>query len=103
MPLIRGCASKDRSANADVWRFRHSWAQEKERLREELLTGTYEVGLLNRVTLDGGGEQADIDLWSARDALVMKGLSMYLTQAMKAEFYVRSKKLATIKLPLLYR
>ena len=34
---------KDWSANADVWRFRHNWWQEKERLREELLTGTYEV------------------------------------------------------------
>ncbi len=71
---------KDWSASADVWRFRQNWAQEKERLREELLTGTYEVGLLSRVTLDRNGKQEDIDLWSARDALVMKALSLALPQ-----------------------
>ncbi len=32
---------KDWSASADVWRFRHNWSQEKERLREELLTVTH--------------------------------------------------------------
>ncbi len=48
---------KDWSASADVWRFRQNWSQEKERLREELLTGTYEVGLLNRVTLGRDGNK----------------------------------------------
>ena len=71
---------KDWSADADVWRFRQDWPQEKERLREELLAGTYEVGLLDRVTLYRDGEQEDIDLWSARDALVMKALSLVLPQ-----------------------
>ena len=70
----------DWSASNDVWRFRQSWSQEKERLREELLTGTYEVGLLSRVTLDRNGKQEDIDLWSARDVLVMKALSLALPQ-----------------------
>ncbi len=71
---------KDWSASADVWRFRQNWPKEKGRLREELLTGTYEVGLLSRVMLDRDGEQADVDLWSARDALVMKALSLILPQ-----------------------
>jgi hypothetical protein len=71
---------KDWSASADVWRFRQNWLQEKERLREELLTGTYEIELLNRITLDRNGQQEDIDLWSARDAWVMKALSLALQQ-----------------------
>jgi hypothetical protein len=63
-----------------VWRFRQDWAVEKAQLREELLTGTYEVGLLDRVTLFRDGTQEEIDLWSARDALVMKALSLVLPQ-----------------------
>jgi RNA-directed DNA polymerase len=71
---------KDWSPHADVWRFRQDWAVEKAQLREELLTGTYEVGLLDRVTLFCDGAQEEIDLWSARDALVMKALSLVLPQ-----------------------
>lgn len=71
---------KDWSPRADVWRFRHDWSVEKAQLREELFAGTYEVGLLDRVTLDRDGAQEDIDLWSARDALVMKALALMLPQ-----------------------
>ncbi len=60
-------------SNADVWTFRRRWRQEKERLRTELLEGAYRVSLLSRVTLR---DQQDIDLWSARDALVLKALSI---------------------------
>ena len=65
-------------AHADVWRFRQDWAVEKVTLREELIAGTYTVGLLDRVTLFRDGVQEEIDLWSARDALVMKALSLVL-------------------------
>ena len=62
---------KDWPAMADVWTFRRRWAEEKPRLRTELLQGTYRVSLLSRVTLKDG---QDIDLWSARDSLVLKAL-----------------------------
>lgn len=62
-------------ADADVWRLRQRWPLEKARLREELLGGTYQVGLLSRVTLRNGEE---VDLWSARDAVVMKALALVL-------------------------
>ena len=69
---------RDWPAAADVWRFRQGWPEEKARLRAELVAGTYEVGLLSRVTLQDGTE---VDLWAARDAVVMKALSLVLPPA----------------------
>jgi RNA-directed DNA polymerase len=68
---------KDWPQGADVWAFRRRWAQEKVRLRSELLEGTYRVSLLSRVTLK---DKEDIDLWSARDAVVLKALTMVLAK-----------------------
>ena len=62
-------------AEADVWRFRQHWPEEKAQLRADLLAGMYEVGLLSRVTLQNGEE---VDLWPARDAVVMKALALVL-------------------------
>ncbi len=63
--------------DADVWSFRRNWEQEKTRLKAELLEGSYRVSLLSRVTLKN---QQEIDLWSARDALVLKALSLVLVK-----------------------
>ena len=71
---------KDWPSGADVWRFRRNWPHEKARLREELLAGTYQVGLLDRVTLCQEGELEAIDLWTARDAVVMKTLAWLLEE-----------------------
>jgi RNA-directed DNA polymerase len=57
---------------ADVWSFRRDWAVEKSRLRAELRSGRFRFGLQQRVTRANGEE---IDLWSARDALVLKALA----------------------------
>jgi hypothetical protein len=66
---------RDWPVEADVWRFRQRWPEEKARIREELLTGTYAITLLRRVTLQNGEE---VDLWAARDAVVMKALALVL-------------------------
>jgi len=58
-----------------VWDFRRHWATEKAKLQRELSEGTYQIGLLSRTTLPNGEE---VDLWSARDALVMKALTLVL-------------------------
>ena len=63
---------RDYSANANVWSFRRRWSQEKDRINSDLLAGDYRFALLSRVTLSDGDE---VDLWSARDALVLKALS----------------------------
>ena len=68
------------SANADVWRFRRDWPVEKARLQDELLSGRYEIGLLDRVTLIKDGKAEEVDLWPARDAIVMKALAWTLQE-----------------------
>ncbi len=58
---------RDYPADADVWSFRRHWPWEKKRMQADLIAGVFRFGLLDRVTLKDG---SDIDLWSARDALV---------------------------------
>ena len=62
---------------ADVWSFRHHWTEERERIRAALIASTYRFGLLHRVTLATG---EIMELWSARDALVLKCLALTLVQ-----------------------
>ncbi len=64
-------------ADADVWSFRQAWAQEKDKLKGALAAGRFRFGLLTRITLKDGEE---IDLWSARDALVLKALAIVLAK-----------------------
>ncbi len=65
------------SANNDIWSFRRDWPNEKERIRQELVAGCYRFSLLSRVTLKNGDE---IDLWSSRDALVLKTIALVLAE-----------------------
>jgi RNA-directed DNA polymerase len=67
---------RDWSADADIWSFQRNWRDEKERLKDALLSGRFRFGLLERVTKADGSEG---DLWSARDALVLKALTLVLT------------------------
>jgi RNA-directed DNA polymerase len=60
---------------ADIWSFRRDWSVEKARLQTELRGGRFRFSLQERVTR-GNGEV--IDLWSARDALVLKALAEVL-------------------------
>ena len=56
-------------------RFDAPGRRRKLRLRRELREGSYRFGLLSRLTLQSGEE---IDVWSARDALVLKALAIVL-------------------------
>ena len=64
--------------HADVWNLRRSWPTEKARIQHELRTGIYQFGLLDRVTCVRDGQREDLDLWAARDAVVLKALSLLL-------------------------
>ncbi len=64
-------------ADADVWSFRQAWAQEKCKLKAALAAGRFRFGLLTRITSADGEE---VDLWSARDALVLKALKELVTR-----------------------
>jgi len=63
------------SANGDVWALRRDWSRQKQIIRNELAAGDYRFSLLSRVTLSTG---EDTDLWVARDALVLKALTLVL-------------------------
>ncbi len=64
---------RDYPADADVWSFRRYWPAEKRRIQADLHAGVFRFGLLDRVTLKDG---SDSDLWTARDALVLKALAI---------------------------
>ncbi len=64
-------------ADAEVWSFRRQWTREKERLKRRLAAGRYRFDLLTRAKLSDGEV---IDLWSARDALVLKALAIALAK-----------------------
>jgi RNA-directed DNA polymerase len=66
---------REYSANADVWTLRRCWLCEKEHIKRELQAGSFRFSLLTRITLKDGEET---DLWSARDALVLKALALVL-------------------------
>ena len=66
---------RDYPDHADIWAFRRHWPAEKARLRSGLSAGRFRFGLLDRITKADG---AEIDLWSARDALVLKALATVL-------------------------
>ena len=68
--------------HADVWRLRRRWPAEKARIQHDLRAGIYRVGLLTRVTLQRNGRSEDIDLWAARDAVVLKALSLALSKVL---------------------
>ena len=66
---------RDYPADADVWSLRRDWPDEKRRIRADLLSGRFYFSLLDRITLSDG---SDIDLWSARDSLVLKAMTIVL-------------------------
>ena len=66
--------------SADIWNLRRHWPAEKAHLQRELRAGTYQIGLLTRTSLATGEE---VDLWSARDAVVMKALALVLAPVLR--------------------
>ena len=70
---------RDYPADADVWDFRRKWPTEKAHIRAALLAGRFRFGLLTRITLADGEE---VDLWSARDALVLKAMTYVLGEVL---------------------
>jgi len=64
---------KDWPAACDVWDLCARWPAAKAELQAELRAEEFRFGLLSRVSLPTGEE---VDLWSARDALVLKALAL---------------------------
>jgi hypothetical protein len=64
--------------SADIWSFRRHWRQEKVRLQGDLRAARYTFSMLERITRKN---REDLDLWSARDAVVLKALAIVLGRA----------------------
>jgi RNA-directed DNA polymerase len=63
-------------ANSDIWDLSLHWEKHRARIREELLTGTYQ---LSPVQVFGSRDGHRLTRWSAQDAVVLKALSWVLT------------------------
>jgi RNA-directed DNA polymerase len=72
---------KNYPANADIWWFRKNWPQQKTRIQNDLSAGRYCFNPQARVTRRDGETVA---VWSARDSLVLKAMSMVLAPALPA-------------------
>ena len=72
---------RDYPPEADCWRLWREWPVEKARVQAELLEGTYDIGLVSQVTRRDG---TTVELWSARDAVVLKALALVLADRLPA-------------------
>lgn len=69
---------KDHPANSDVWDFRTHWHEIKPMLREELVNERYRPGPLRRFR----SRDKIFELWSSRDALVLKAVTLVIQQVL---------------------
>jgi len=71
---------RDYSPSADVWDLRFHWHAEHIRLEADLLTGRYRFGPLSVITKADGEV---LHLWGARDALVLKSLTLVVAPLLR--------------------
>ncbi len=67
------------SPHNDVWELRKNWDCEKPRVQADLLAGEYCFEPLRELRING----EIIELWSSGDALVLKAVSIVLTEYLK--------------------
>jgi RNA-directed DNA polymerase len=67
---------KDTSYNNDVWDLRFHWQLKKHRIQQQLLQGIYRFSPIRQITI--GTER--ISYWAAQDALVLKAITLVLTE-----------------------
>ena len=71
---------KDYGHNACVWDLRFWWELERESLKRDLRAGVYRFAIMTRYVRESGEE---IELWSARDSLVLKALALVLGRVLQ--------------------
>ena len=72
------CQRRHTGPNNDVWDLRWNWPNIKPWLQEQLLDGKYRLGPTRRVWLDS--ESGFVEVWSARDTLVLKAVAIVLSR-----------------------
>ncbi|NES66140.1 MAG: hypothetical protein F6K24_13190 [Okeania sp. SIO2D1] len=65
--------------NADVWQLRRWWHEKKPILQAQILSGNFQFRELRLIR----GEEKSIEWWSSLDALVLKAMTIVLTEHLK--------------------
>ena len=76
--------------NSDVWQVRRWWQEKKPLLQQQLRSGSYQFRELRLFW----GEKQLIEYWSSLDALVLKAMSIVLTEHLKPHLSERVFHLA---------
>ncbi len=78
---MTGCVreEKDYSHNDEVWDIRFRWTEFKPDLQKALLAGEYNIS--SQIVINTPERRAE--LWHAKDALVLKAISMVLGEHLK--------------------
>jgi len=72
---------RDRQANNDIWHTRFYWPQTKWEIQSALLNGTYRFSPCRAVSTSAGS----VGVWCAQDALVLKAISLVLTEQLASK------------------
>jgi len=72
------------SHNNDIWDLRLNWNKEKQQLYEQLNSGTYRFEPVRKITTESG----TLEIWSSRDAVVLKALEIILSDRLRSEISV---------------
>ena len=70
---------KEHSHNNDVWNLRRNWQAVKPDLQKQLLDGTYQFNSRPEIRF----KKETIEIWALLDALVLKAVTLVLTQHLK--------------------
>ena len=65
--------------NADIWQLRRWWHEKKPILQGQILSGNFQFRELRLIR----GEEKSIEWWSSLDALVLKAMTIVLTEHLK--------------------
>ncbi|NEP40306.1 MAG: hypothetical protein F6K25_05680 [Okeania sp. SIO2G4] len=76
--------------NADVWQLRRWWHEKKPILQGQILSGKFQFRELRLIR----GEEKSIEWWSSLDALVLKAMTIVLTEHLKPVLSTRCFHLA---------
>ncbi len=69
-------ARKDSHFNNDVWHLRFHWSKTKDHIRQKLLNDEYYFSPCKAYKVNG----ESVGVWNAEDALVLKAMSLVLTE-----------------------
>lgn len=78
---VSKCREND-SHNNDIWQVRFYWPKIKEEIRHTLLNGTYQ---LSPVQVCGNKNGHRLTRWTAIDAIVLKAISIVLTEPIQQQ------------------